>query len=336
MGSGLSSTVLALAVLPNGDLIAAGEFGATGGTTVNRIARWNGISWEPLGTGMNSGVAALAVLPNGDLIAGGSFTTAGGVAANRIARWDGTSWSPLGTGMNSNSSVLTLAVLPTGELIAGGGFATAGGVTVNNLARWDGTSWSPVGTGTSGAVFALASLPNGDLIVGGSFTAVGGVVALSVASITRQGLPDIIAQPPTQVPLAAMGTTIAVQVPPSSTYQFRWYKDGQPISDLSGVWSGATTATLQLLSPDPSLLGEYYVLLTNQCGTTRSSMTRVIEDAGQPCIGDYNQDGGVDGSDIESFFLDWAEGFTQADLNQDGGVDGADIETFFVAWEAGC
>jgi photosystem II stability/assembly factor-like uncharacterized protein len=55
-----------------------------------------------------------------------------------------------------------------------------------------------------------------------------------------------------------------------------------------------------------------------------------------PCIGDYNRDGGVDGADIESFFLDWQQGFPEADLNQDGGVDGGDIETFFLAWEAGC
>jgi hypothetical protein len=54
------------------------------------------------------------------------------------------------------------------------------------------------------------------------------------------------------------------------------------------------------------------------------------------CIGDFNQDGGIDGSDIESFFLPWAAGENIADVNQDGGVDGGDIEEFFVHWEAGC
>ena len=56
---------------------------------------------------------------------------------------------------------------------------------------------------------------------------------------------------------------------------------------------------------------------------------------GAPCPADFNQDGGVDGSDIEAFFLVWQNGDTSADVNQDGGVDGSDIETFFMAWEAG-
>ena len=54
------------------------------------------------------------------------------------------------------------------------------------------------------------------------------------------------------------------------------------------------------------------------------------------CVGDYNQDGGVDGADIESFFIDWESGEAAADVNQDGGVDGGDVEFFFVRWEAGC
>jgi hypothetical protein len=53
------------------------------------------------------------------------------------------------------------------------------------------------------------------------------------------------------------------------------------------------------------------------------------------CIADYNADGGVDGADIESFFLDWEQGVSAADVNEDGGVDGPDIEAFFVAWQAG-
>jgi len=54
------------------------------------------------------------------------------------------------------------------------------------------------------------------------------------------------------------------------------------------------------------------------------------------CVGDYNQDGGVDGADVQSFFEDWEGGNAAADLNQDGGVDGADVDFFFGHWEAGC
>jgi hypothetical protein len=53
------------------------------------------------------------------------------------------------------------------------------------------------------------------------------------------------------------------------------------------------------------------------------------------CYADFNQDGGVDGADVEAFFLAWEAGESAADVNGDGGVDGGDVETFFIAWEAG-
>ncbi|MBX3408839.1 MAG: lamin tail domain-containing protein [Phycisphaeraceae bacterium] len=53
------------------------------------------------------------------------------------------------------------------------------------------------------------------------------------------------------------------------------------------------------------------------------------------CYADYNEDGGVDGADVEAFFIDWESGGDAADVNQDGGVDGADVEAFFLQWEAG-
>lgn len=56
-----------------------------------------------------------------------------------------------------------------------------------------------------------------------------------------------------------------------------------------------------------------------------------------PCAADYNQDGGVTGDDVESFFLDFAEGLTCADVNLDGGVTGDDVETFFFFFgQGGC
>jgi hypothetical protein len=53
------------------------------------------------------------------------------------------------------------------------------------------------------------------------------------------------------------------------------------------------------------------------------------------CPADYNRDGGVDGADVETFFIDWAGAQGCADVNFDGGVDGADVETFFIVWSNG-
>ncbi len=54
------------------------------------------------------------------------------------------------------------------------------------------------------------------------------------------------------------------------------------------------------------------------------------------CFADTNGDGGVDGSDVEAFFLAWEAAAPLGDFNLDGGVDGADVEAFFLAWESGC
>ncbi len=72
-------------------------------------------------------------------------------------------------------------------------------------------------------------------------------------------------------------------------------------------------------------------------GTSRDDDADGVPDEcqGVPCIGDFNQDGGIDGSDVEAFFVAWAAGTGSADVNQDGGVDGSDVETFFTAWENG-
>ena len=182
LGSGLSASVNALAVLPNGDLVAAGAFTTAGGVAVNCIARWNGSAWSAFGSGMNGPVYALAVLQDGDLVAAGAFTTAGGVAANRIARWR-TSWSPLDLGLNG--TVRALAVLPGGDLVAGGDFTTAGGLPENRIARFyvAFNAWgTSMGSGMNGTVYALKVLPFGQLVAGGAFTTAGGVLVNRIAS----------------------------------------------------------------------------------------------------------------------------------------------------------
>jgi hypothetical protein len=55
-----------------------------------------------------------------------------------------------------------------------------------------------------------------------------------------------------------------------------------------------------------------------------------------PCTGDYNNDGGIDGSDVEAFFVDWQSGNPNADIDGNGGVDGADVDAFFGFWVEGC
>ena len=167
-GTGMNGDVLALAVLPSGDLVAAGSFTAAGGNPANQIARWDGSSWSPLGTGTTGPVRALAVLPNGDLVAGGSFVVAGGAFVSNIARWNGLAWAAFGIGVNNgvNNTVHALATLPNGDLVTGGDFTIAGGAAASRVARWNGASWSSLGAGTTSSVRSLVARPNGFLVAG--------------------------------------------------------------------------------------------------------------------------------------------------------------------------
>jgi hypothetical protein len=126
--------------MPNGDVIAGGEFTSPGA----HIARWNGSGWSPLGAGVGGGngfPTVHAIQPLGaDIFAGGDFTTAGGAPAARIARWNGSAWSAVGPGLQSANpafgAVLGLTVQIDGSLVAAGGFHQAGNVTSVGVATW--------------------------------------------------------------------------------------------------------------------------------------------------------------------------------------------------------
>ncbi len=53
------------------------------------------------------------------------------------------------------------------------------------------------------------------------------------------------------------------------------------------------------------------------------------------CPADFNDDGGIDGSDVADFYVAWENADPAADTNQDGGVDGSDVDAFFIAWSNG-
>ncbi|MCU0866658.1 MAG: hypothetical protein MUC36_22975 [Planctomycetes bacterium] len=173
-GSGMvelttGAVVYALAVLPNGELVAGGNFSFAGGTIANGIARWDGSAWQGylVGFALSRTVYSLAVLPDGSLVAGGF---------NVLSRWNGTFWEPLGS---LSGIAYALVVTPGGTLIAGGMFTSSGQPRV---AAWNGTTWTQVGPGLNSVVRALANGPGGTLLAGGDFQLAGGANARRVAS----------------------------------------------------------------------------------------------------------------------------------------------------------
>ncbi|MCB0841459.1 MAG: T9SS type A sorting domain-containing protein, partial [Bacteroidetes bacterium] len=126
----------------NGEIIVAGKFASSNGTTLNNIARWDGSAWQPLGTGVSGQVRSMVVY-DGELFVGGMFSNAGGKSAKFIAKWDGTNWSDVGGSMTGSgyNGVWDMKV-EDGKLIAGGDFDEMGGVPAKYLAIWDGNVWS--------------------------------------------------------------------------------------------------------------------------------------------------------------------------------------------------
>ncbi len=142
LGAGVSNasgtpSVNALAVMPNGDLIAGGSFTAAGGVSANAIARWDGAAWSALGAGLTGGsfstiVKALVVMPDGDLVAGGSFGFAGGVATGNIARWTTTCIQFCNVDFNNDGDVGTDADIDAFfACLAGNCCATCGSADFN-------------------------------------------------------------------------------------------------------------------------------------------------------------------------------------------------------------
>ncbi len=67
-------------------------------------------------------------------------------------------------------------------------------------------------------------------------------------------------------------------------------------------------------------------------GTTSTKL--IAHDPPSPCIADFNQDGGIDGADLQAFFDAWEnQSDPRADVNQDGGIDGSDVGAFVALWE---
>ncbi|MCA8951850.1 MAG: hypothetical protein KDE27_20235, partial [Planctomycetes bacterium] len=170
------SGVRAVASSPAGELVIAGELRVSGlpGSQLERVARWNGTSWDVLGT-FDGNVDCVELLPSGDVVAGGLFATVNGQAAPGLARWDGTSWSAI-PGFAA-LYVGDLLVLPNGDLLVAAylGFAS------HALQLWNGVSWTTIGQPNE-FVNSMAVLPGGDVVVGGSFTAID---VLQVARVAR-------------------------------------------------------------------------------------------------------------------------------------------------------
>ncbi len=228
--SGSISTVFALAVLPDGDVVAGGLFTAAGGVPAQNTARWNGSQWSAMGSGPGGEVNALCSTRHHGLLAAGWLFAGSGY---RVAQWNGTAWTTFGVPVanpvralcelangdivvstststaNANGilrwsgtawvplgtgvvgTANAMALDANGDLIAGGWIPAAGGVPMNHVARWNGTTWSALGAGVNQQVVTVATLPGDSLLVGGMFTHAGGQPANGLARWNGSSWSDV-------------------------------------------------------------------------------------------------------------------------------------------------
>jgi hypothetical protein len=202
LGSTLNGTVQSLAVYDDGNgaqLYAGGTFLGT----FNRLARWDGATWNqlpelPFNGGFSGFVTGLLVHDDGlgggpALFPSGEFTAIKGLRGNHIARFDSTGWSGLGKGVTGDTTLSEFIFDATyfddgrGDgpvLFVTGLFTHAGGIPASNIARWDGNRWEALGSGLSDRGYALEVYDDGSgpaLYVGGEFTLAGGQQAKRVA-----------------------------------------------------------------------------------------------------------------------------------------------------------
>jgi hypothetical protein len=130
LGTGLNGVGYAIASDQAGNIYVGGNFTTANGVTCNRIAKWNGKTFEPLGSGLTGGVCYSITLDDyGMLYAGGSFSAAGGVSINdRLAIWTGSGWNGVDIDLPGTPGVF--AVLPVGNDIYLG-YNTAGSATAS-------------------------------------------------------------------------------------------------------------------------------------------------------------------------------------------------------------
>ncbi|MBS0195481.1 MAG: hypothetical protein JSR77_01860 [Planctomycetes bacterium] len=199
--------------------------------------------------------------------------------------------------------------------------------------RWSGTIFTliaPLGA-TEGSYTAKVTIYGGrgefdEAVLLETFLLVHVLPGCNPASITDQ---------PTSQSGCRDGTAaFSVAAVGTDPFTYQWRKEGVPIDAASNPSAAAPTLVLAMLQSADA--GAYDCVVTDGCNlsTTTNSAVLVVC-ACLACPADFNQDGGIDGGDLDTFFGAWQMGSCDADVNADGGVDGADVDTFFAAWEAG-
>jgi len=200
------SAVEAIAIQPDGKIIAVGGFLTYDGQPSKNIVRINpdgtrdetfdvGSGFTAAGqdpSGSSGRCQSVAVQADGKILVGGFFTSYNGTSINRIARLnaDGSIDQDFVVGIGSNNAVQDIAVQADGSIVCGGQFTSYNGITRSKVARLlpDGTldpSFVPPAIDVN--VFQVVPQPDGKVLLGGTITSVGGTTVGRLVRLNADG-----------------------------------------------------------------------------------------------------------------------------------------------------
>jgi uncharacterized delta-60 repeat protein len=188
-GGTTRAIVNALAVQPDGKVIAGGDFADLGGAKSTNLARYRaeGGPDPDFSTSLatDGPVHAVVVRPNGAPVP----------SQLRGFAWlnaDGTLRAGFAPANNLSGEISAVALDASGRLLLGGSFADLSNLTGGNLIRLNasGTIDASFNPAPNGQVTGLVVQPDGSLIVVGAFTTLGGVTRNRIARLRADGSLD--------------------------------------------------------------------------------------------------------------------------------------------------
>lgn len=246
-----NSSILAIAVQNDDNVLASGSFTQIASSSVSRFARLNTDGTRDTsftsGLGGSAGVNDLLVLKDGRIfVAGSNFSNSATLA---LVNSDGT----FGSNMGSGSQVYELSQSPTGKVVvvrtSSNGNGSIYRIKASNPlpipGSADGDATFSVGLGPNGDVKMVSHATDGSIWIAGNFNSFDGLATGNVVRLQGDpGNPGIVNPPVTlgvnggataQFSVGAVGTGLT----------YHWYKDGVALVDDQRI-SGAQTAVLSI------------------------------------------------------------------------------------------
>ena len=303
---GFNGDVYSLALQPNGQIVAAGNFTVVNNYPRNYIARLNTDSTLDTSflnnlAGANAPMQTILLQTDGRILAAGPFTQVNSFNRNGLVRLmpDGTLDSTFSSSAGGDSTVFAMAetFMPDRRILVGGSFLHMNGVSHPGLARLNNSgvldpTFDP-NLSVNGTVYAIAVYPTntiqgGKILIGGNFTAVDGTARRGVARLNPDGTLDLGFDPVDGANDAVRALAIQLDgrvLVGGSFTNFNGYAlnhiarlniNGQVDTSFNVGAGTDDTVDAIVVQPDTRILLAGLFTLAN--GVTRSHITRLLPD----------------------------------------------------------